>query len=534
MAGSQTIGQLRAILVSETGQFVADLGKARQVVRDTGKEVETSTGIFANMTRKIDAVGPAMKGAQQATAAAANALRIAGAEGSAAMTGLSNAVSGLLAGGFTPLGLGIAAASAALGLFIGQRDEVEETADGVLKATRGLKLLRTELADFYAGTREARLQRFRDDIEDAEIEVKKLGGSIGQFGALFSGALDDNGMIQLSDQQAAAAKKLQIAREALAVATEKARREEGYLSAEEQKRLDRLNANIASSKAAAKARTDAAAAEVTEAKRVADAQKVYDDWRREMVAGFVADAKGAAEATKAVGDETDKFFDATAPSARKFAEAVKAANDELERLDFARMAAFNAKSKGMQEFEDAAAAFRDAQPEWLTDLAQAGSGELAGGLSGTLEDIARNSRDAGAAMRQFGADFAWSMARVAMNQALLTAVNAAFGAVGIATAPAATGSAPKAGAHGGTFRVGGFGGLDSQLVAMKLSPGELVKVTNGANSGGENGPMAITLVNRPAPVFADEVAARMSGAAKSGLVAAALTRPGRRGFRAGE
>ena len=86
--------------------------------------------------------------------------------------------------------------------------------------------------------------------------------------------------------------------------------------------------------------------------------------------------------------------------------------------------------------------------------------------------------------------------------------------------------------HSGSELVSG--GLDSQLVAMKLSPGEVVNVGKGANSYGSDQPITLTVVNRPAPVFADEVASRMSGTAKAGVVASALARPGRRGFRPGE
>jgi hypothetical protein len=90
--------------------------------------------------------------------------------------------------------------------------------------------------------------------------------------------------------------------------------------------------------------------------------------------------------------------------------------------------------------------------------------------------------------------------------------------------PAATG------AHGGTWRVGGFGGLDSQLVSMKLSPGELVRVSNGANSGGE-GDVHVALTVRPPAVIADEVMARSSPDARAAIVASALRRSGRRGMR---
>jgi hypothetical protein len=165
---------------------------------------------------------------------------------------------------------------------------------------------------------------------------------------------------------------------------------------------------------------------------------------------------------------------------------------------------------------------------------------LSGGVASALEDIARGSQSASEAFREFAADFAFQVARMIEQALIMKAILALFpglgaagGAAGAAGGEVAAQAVPAAaGAHGGTWRVAGFGGLDSQLVSMKLSPGELVRVTNGANAGGGDGPVQVALTVRPPAVIADDVLARSSPEARAAVVGSALRRSGRRGMRA--
>jgi hypothetical protein len=171
-------------------------------------------------------------------------------------------------------------------------------------------------------------------------------------------------------------------------------------------------------------------------------------------------------------------------------------------------------------------------------MADVAVNDLSGGVASALEEIARGSQSAGDAFREFAADFAFQVARMIEQALIMKAIMALFsglggagGAAGAAGGEVAAQAVPAAtGAHGGTWRVGGFGGLDSQLVSMKLSPGELVRVSNGANSGGE-GDVHVALTVRPPAVIADEVMARSSPDARAAIVASALRRSGRRGMR---
>jgi len=173
-------------------------------------------------------------------------------------------------------------------------------------------------------------------------------------------------------------------------------------------------------------------------------------------------------------------------------------------------------------------------------MADVATNDLSGGVANALEQIARGSKTAGEAFREFAVDFAFQVARMIEQALIMKAILALFPGLGAAGgaagasagAGAAAAGAAATGAHGGTWRVGGFGGLDSQLVTMRLSPGEMVRVTNGANSGGGTGDVHVALSVRPPAVIADEVMAKSSPEARAAVVATALSRSGRRGMRA--
>ena len=173
----------------------------------------------------------------------------------------------------------------------------------------------------------------------------------------------------------------------------------------------------------------------------------------------------------------------------------------------------------------------------LADTAAFG---ISGGIATALEEVARGSKSASQAFREFAQGFAFDVARMIQQALILRAVASLFpGLAGGASTTASLGASSvpiptTSAAFGGTFRVGGFGGLDSQFVAMKLSPGELVRVTDGAGSqrGDDGVKLAVTV--RPPAVIADEVMAKASREARAAVVATALHRSGRRGGRARE
>lgn len=182
-----------------------------------------------------------------------------------------------------------------------------------------------------------------------------------------------------------------------------------------------------------------------------------------------------------------------------------------------------------------------------TAFLDASQQSMISGTARAMQDLARGAASAQDAVRGFALGFVDAMQQVAAQQAAIALMKSAFAAFGIASPSAdqlasgpapnvtVTSASPTGAAHGGTWRVAGVGGLDSQYVRMKLSPGELVRVTDGANQGrrgGGDGGFHGTLVVRPPAVVASEVAAKMDRNARASIVASATARPGRRARRA--
>src|SRR5262245_13254291 len=233
---------------------------------------------------------------------------------------------------------------------------------------------------------------------------------------------------------------------------------------------------------------------------------------------------------------------AAAARARIEAQGRKATDDELRRRRADELSKAVSGSDLGAGFEARVSQLREETAGWGrlgAQMADVATQDLSGGVASALEEIARGSKTASEAFREFAADFAFQVARMIEQALIMKAILAllpglgAGGAAGAGAGQVAASAAPAAtGAHGGTWRVGGFGGLDSQLVTMKLSPGELVRVSNGANSGGATGDVQVALTVRPPAVIADEVMARSSPEARAAIVSSTLRRAGRRGMRA--
>ena len=186
-------------------------------------------------------------------------------------------------------------------------------------------------------------------------------------------------------------------------------------------------------------------------------------------------------------------------------------------------------------FEARISQLRDETAGWGrlgAQMADVAVTNLSGGVAQALEDVARGTKTGSQAFREWAASFGFEVARMIEQALILKAILAIFPGLGGAGAGAA--AAPAAGAQtGGSFRVPGFGGLDSQLAVMRVTPGELIRVTNPGEGGGV-GPIHLTVINRPAAVVADTVAEKMSPEARGMIVATTLRRGGSRARRAPE
>jgi hypothetical protein len=161
---------------------------------------------------------------------------------------------------------------------------------------------------------------------------------------------------------------------------------------------------------------------------------------------------------------------------------------------------------------------------------------LSSGVVNALEQVVRGTKSARDAFKDWAREFMFDVARMIQQALPVKAILSLFPGLSTGGAGAGAGGAPvpvATAAHGGTWRVGGFGGLDSKMAMLRVSPGELVKVTNGANSRGGDGDIYASVVVKN-HILADDMARKTSREAKAELVGTALHRGSRRGARAAE
>lgn len=667
MANETTVGSLRVLLSADTSGFATSFGKAKEIARSTWDGVRGSVSAAGQVvTTQVSGIGAAMRGIQPASAAAQQALTLMGSSGSQAVTSLSNALSGLLAGGFTPLGLAVAGLTAGVGLWVSAEKEVPAVLDETTRAVerhvariaelrverdllarglgtsasevgleiqiRKLESLKRQAGEASLGRSEVNLapteeeREIRKQIEAQELLVEQAREEVRLANEI---AAERRAATEETKAQAAAAREVVSATSAVQTAPDPLADLRARLStlrtAFEQERqslfaeqsgqtplqreildqTERVSVARRQAASAARGQTGRLSEEATILRQVLqleeqrlrvlqDAQRLEDDRAsRSRRAAAEEQVRAGRAATLARKGEMDaEFRQAREEAARELLRAEEDLAFELEQLQ---------RSEGEQRAAEVRREYRDLldsaerygldrvrleeliqrkitataekgtekrvegqRPEDLgpgsdrrenpfgVDLALMTRDEIAQGIPSVFEDIARNGRDAGQAMREFAEDFVWAVFRMAAQKALLQGINQAMSAFGIGSptgtagtagtptggTPASTGApapAVPAAAHGGEWRVGGFGGLDSQMVRMKLSPGELIRVTNGANrDAGGGGDFRGTIVVRPPAVVADEVAAKMKPEARAGIVAMATSRPGRRGMRAGE
>lgn len=143
---------------------------------------------------------------------------------------------------------------------------------------------------------------------------------------------------------------------------------------------------------------------------------------------------------------------------------------------------------------------------------------LTGAFDGATDAIIQFVTTGQANFRQFAASILADIARIALRQAILGGISAAFGGFGGGLGGIAAGAAAGAGSTtvqtasgkqmGGQFTVGGSGGIDSQLVAFRASPGERVSVDTkhrqqkeaqnrqaGANQQSQNGTQIVNVLD---------------------------------------
>jgi hypothetical protein len=243
------------------------------------------------------------------------------------------------------------------------------------------------------------------------------------------------------------------------------------------------------------------------------------DMNRDYIGDIASSMSGigtAAATTAAAVDQATNSFDANAGSAGKVSKEAKAAAAELERM----------KNEGQQVFEATRTPLEAMQMEMqrLNKLLQAGAidwdtymrataaaqdnfdktktkmsllGDIGEEIGHTISSSFQGLIDGSTKVKDVLADLLGSLADMFMDNAF----KAIFGG-GTAGASGGGGLGSLFGgigkllgfANGGSFGVGGSGGIDSQLVAFRASPNETVSVTKPGQDmgGGGAGRMHVT------------------------------------------
>lgn len=648
---SAVLGSLKILLGLDSAQIVSDMGKARAAVNSGMAEIQTrSSAAMSAVSTEIRTLGPGLKGAQQATAVAMKGLELMGSKGSAAVQGIGNALSGLLAGGFTPLGIALGVVTAGVAAFAATEREAaaaaEETAAAVEKNVKRLADLRTVRDLLLRGAEGSPEEVAIVEAEKrvAAIREKLFAATAGR--SLFAPTSEE--VSGLRQQLATAERDLSVQRDALEVSRQNAElRKQAAAAAKAEtqsvastaralapaaatqtgdssRRIEELRASIASANLrfdserfgvpaeilAQRARTEEArraagsfptdrrsprfAALTDEQKAMIERVRLEErylmlletEWEYSQRQAAQARAQGEAqpkvsaasdaqaremeafqrrvlsmredlafqiaqmdrdETERAVEEERRRWSEILSDARLGVDERVELEKLLAERLKRIResMAPKPAPTEAPTDPRGSGfdGGFRDTlmQVRGVADLTRDVGSEAARGLEGAFDTafgaIRSGTQSVGTALRQFASDFMLDLSAMVAKALVLRAIANGFGGAAPSAAPAAAPAgtptqvpAPAA-AHGGQWRVGGMGGLDSQLVMLRASPGELVRVTNGANSGTGGEPLHATLVVRPPAVIADEVMAKASPAAKAALVYSSLQRGGRRGSR---
>jgi len=215
-----------------------------------------------------------------------------------------------------------------------------------------------------------------------------------------------------------------------------------------------------------------------------------------------------ASAEAIVSRERDKY-DALFREAEKHGADVTALRAQVD-LEMAELEENLKADRGSDFFAGFNLGMKEVRKNILT-IGQMGAQmahSLAGGFANAFTAVVTGSKSASEAFREFAMQFLKQMVAM-IAQALVLAFLTSIFSFGSSTATgtaafvksfgalAALGGAQHAQA-GGTFKVGGIGSVDSQLVPMALSPGELVQVTPA--NGGAMGGISITLENNGPPM----------------------------------
>lgn len=489
------------------GTALGGLFKSIQTLQNANNSTATQIGAIAGLANGVgQMVGGKAGGALSGAAQGAMAGAAFGAPGAI--------VGGILGG----LG-GLFGASKAKKQAKRQAEEkaAQEAAAKALQISNERRALEIELLEAQGKSEEAEAERHKDYIASLDASNRAVAEQVYQQQKLTDAA----------NAQAEQAAKVADARETLQDRIDKATLSSAELA---EKAHDKERAQYVAIDASLGAMVDQAwSLEEATAAALAQQAALEDAYRESArLAEYLADAaaKAADEARQQIGDarnaaagmvenaqarlveayqrEADALRD-TAQKFRDLSASLKTFRQDLQGetagggggLEFlrARVADLGRRmqlgdAEAAAQFQDVAKTFLDASRDqsastaafmsdrdWILQLASLG--EATADRTATNADAQLSALQATVGQLVRINDSVQTVAE-AIQSLKNTEANAAY-LVASSSGAASTADIP-AFANGGSFQIGGFGGTDSQVVAMRATPGELVNVTHGGGS----------------------------------------------------
>lgn len=507
---ADSVGSVHVEFTTSTANFRAEVAKGAQAVEGFSAAAKRSAqgaaqaaGASGTYTASFGKLGEQVRGASASIGGFSQAFAAMGAKVSPAIKGLGSSLSALLAGGFTPLGVGIGLATAAMSAWIGRQQEASKRSEELTKRL---------------DEQRAKFQALVDATEKAE------------FARGFRGS--DKGLIEIERAVDDARSRLEQARRDMASATgpggatgaayaEAKRREvaaEGELARLSNERLLTLRRITAETERAVSVTEDAA----YQAQRNREVLDALHPGRNDVALSIPADYE----------------FGQTDPMDPRTAEDTAAANlarrerdrlyDERLRLVIEENRAEAMFAEQMREWEERQSgangaegadptkgAERIAGDTWrphrieaeraLTSIevmSQRAAESFSDGFGNAFADFATGAASAGEAFKSFASSFLTDIVQMIAKQAALSALMGGASAVGLAglfgggAGAEATASLGGIGfATGGSFKVRGTGGTDSQPVAFWATPGEQVDVRTPGQMAKGGGGVTVNVFN---------------------------------------
>lgn len=510
---AESVGSVHVEFTTSTANFRAEVAKGAQAVEGFSAAAKRSAqgaaqaaGASGTYTASFGKMGEQVRGASASIGGFTQAFAALGAKASPAIKGMGTALSALLTGGVSPLGIGIGLATAALSAWIGRQEEASKRSAELTKRLdeQRVKFLAlvdaTEKAEFARGFRGSdkgliEIERAADDarsrLAQARRDMASATGPGGATGAAYAEAkrrevAAEGELARLSGERLLTMRRITAETERQVSVTEdaayQAQRNREVLDALHPGRNDVALANVAEYEFGATDPMDPRTAEDTAAANSArrERDRLYDERLRLVIEENRAEAMFAEQMRdweeRQSGANGAEGSDPTKGAERVAEEKWRGQQIEAERA----LTSIEVMS------ERAAETFSD-------------------GFGDAFASFATGAASAGEAFRSFASSFLTDIAQMIAKQAALSALMGGASAVGLAgifgggAGAGATASLGGIGfATGGSFKVRGTGGTDSQLVGFRATPGEEVRINPPGKSGGD-GVHVTSVVHNYAP-----------------------------------